>query len=275
MSIVDQWREEGYLIFRDIYEQEEVAKLRLISDDCLSKWRVRSPESGTPGGGPESTVMRHLNHTDYHRDEKANLAYLLDAVAKPNILDIAEDIIGDRPLFRSTSYFFNPISGGVNGNWHRDSQFNNQDDEVEKNIILERAKTGSGLQMQIALAPSDDVEYVPGSHLRWDSEEEYHIRKAEDQKNNTSDEMPGALRVSLEPGDAVIFNPIGLHRGRYHTEPVRRTLMWTYTAESRPNSDYFSMQPWCLEEGYLDGVKSNTREFFEAFISAYAQFWRS
>ena len=39
--------------------------------------------------------------------------------------------------------------------------------------------------------------------------------------------MPGALRVCLQPGDAVLFNAFGFHRGRYHAANPRRTVMWT------------------------------------------------
>ena len=65
----------------------------------------------------------------------------------------------------------------------------------------------NGLQLQIALVPSDDSEFVPGSHLRWDTDAEYRIRKADNCRNWESDETPGALRVALQPGDAVAFNP--------------------------------------------------------------------
>lgn len=79
--------------------------------------------------------------------------------------------------------------------------------------------------MQIALAPSADIEVVPGSHLRWDTPEEYAIRKAAGGANNRSNAMPGAVRVALDPGDAVLFNPMAIHRGRYHANRLRRTLM--------------------------------------------------
>ena len=32
------------------------------------------------------------------------------------------------------------------------------------------------IQAQVALVPNEDVEIVPGSHLRWDSAEEYAVR---------------------------------------------------------------------------------------------------
>ena len=275
MDIKNHWESEGYCIFRAVYDQSAVNRLRLISDGCLEKWRMSNPEEGKENGNEASTVMRHLNHPGYHEEKMENQAYLLDAVAEPIILEKAAELLGDDPLFRTTSYFFNPITGGGDGNWHRDSQFNTAEDEAEQKLIQARIKSGSGIQMQIALAASDDVEFVPRSHLRWDSSEEYRIRKSDDQVHNTSNQMPGAIRIALDPGDAVVFNPMGLHRGRYHIERIRRTLMWTYSKKTMAHQDYFTDQPWCLADNYLQDVKQGTANFFEDFINEYQTFWLS
>jgi ectoine hydroxylase-related dioxygenase (phytanoyl-CoA dioxygenase family) len=197
----------------------------------------------------------------------------MDAVADRKILDVARTILGEEPLFRCTSFFFNPLAGGKDGNWHGDSQFGAPDDAKEQAVIAQLARSGASIQLQIALVPSEDVEYVPGSHLRWDTPEEYQIRKADGGVHNRANHMPGAVRLALDAGDAALFNPYGLHRGRYHTEPLRRTLMFTYTKTSAPHYDYFSAQPWFLDPGYLDGLKPETRAFFEPFVATYRDFW--
>jgi hypothetical protein len=67
---------------------------------------------------------------------------------------------------------------------------------------------------------------------------------------------------------------MGLHRGRYYAEKCRRTFMLTYTrADLKPTEDYFSLQPWCLSEGYLDGVQPETRRFFDEFTQTFGDFW--
>ncbi len=147
--------------------------------------------------------------------------------------------------------------------------------EEERSYLAQQYGKTSGIQMQIALAPTEDIEYVPGSHLRWDTTEEYRIRRADDQANNTSNEMPGFLRLSQEPGDAVLFNPHGLHRGRYHADKIRRTYMLTYQPESSYHADYFSQQPWFLEDGYLDGLRPESGAFYQGFIDKYLSYWES
>ena len=112
MTATEQLETEGYLVFRSVYDGRTADRLRLISDDCLTKWRGCSPEIGKQGGGPESTVMRHLNHTGYFPDKKDRLSDILNAVADPNILEKVAEILGETSLFRGTSYFFNPLFSG-------------------------------------------------------------------------------------------------------------------------------------------------------------------
>ena len=272
-ALQKQWEEEGYVVVRGLFNPNRTALLRDICFDILKQWRVCNPEKGEPGGGPESTVMRHLNHSGYFGDNRAGFVALMQAVADEGVLNLVRIILQGEPLFRCTSLFFNPQENGRDGHWHRDTQFRSETDDEEREKILSRQGFGAGVQLQVALVESDDVEVVPRSHLRWDTDDEYEIRKADEGKNNKSNDMPNALRVSLEPGDAVGFNAAGLHRGRYHTDKVRHTLMLTYTRADVPVRDYFSHQPWFLEPGYLDGLDDQVRHFFDDFVSQYQTDW--
>jgi ectoine hydroxylase-related dioxygenase (phytanoyl-CoA dioxygenase family) len=272
-NLQTQWENEGYVVVRNLFDPGRTERLLNIANRILAQWRTENPETGKPGGPPSATVMRHLNHPGYFRQPAPELGELLDAVADPQVLAIARTILGEEPLFRCTSCFFNPLENSRDGDWHRDSQFGTPDEAEEKKILVQLSRSGTSIQMQIALTPSDDVEVVPGSHLRWDTPAESRIRKADGGTNNRSNEMPGALRLALEAGDAALFNPYGIHRGRYHTDRLRRTLMFTYTKSSAPYRDYFSKQPWFLEPGYLDSAQPATRGFFTPFVEMYRDFW--
>lgn len=270
-----QWINEGCVIVRGMFDPARTAQLHAICDRILEQWRVNNPETDKPGGGPEATVMRHLNHRGYFDDaQTAELTLLMDAVADDKVIGTMRAIFNEEPLFRCTSYFFNPLEGGKDGNWHRDSQFGTPDDAAEQAVLAKAAEEGNSVQMQIALVPSEDIEVVPGSHLRWDTPEEYAIRKADGGANNRSNAMPGAMRVALAPGDAVLFNPMAIHRGRYHANRLRRTLMLTYTKSSEPYVDYFSKQPWFLTPGYLDALSPHARPFFDPFVDMYQTHWQ-
>ena len=272
-SLKEQWDVEGYAVVPGIYNKEITVRLLPVCEAILEQWRKESAEDGKPGGGPQATVMRHLNHPGYFKMHPEWKKLILESVADKRVLDVAREVLGEEPMFRTTSFFFNPIGTSRDGNWHRDSQFRHHDEKEEKAFLERRFGTTSGIQMQIALTPSEDIEYVPRSHLRWDTPEEYHIRRADEQKNNTSNVMPGAIRLKQEPGDAVLFNQLGLHRGRYHTDKRRRTYMLTYMPASAHCIDYFSHQPWFLTTGYLDGLTRSSMLFFERFIDKYRKDW--
>jgi ectoine hydroxylase-related dioxygenase (phytanoyl-CoA dioxygenase family) len=274
-SLSEQWRELGYVVVPQLISAERANALRDMCEAIYAQWRECDPQTGAPGEKPDATVMRHLNHPAYFVERRNALPIILEAAADPNVLGVAQSILGEPPMFRCISLFFNPSGIHLDGNWHRDAQFMTKTDDEERAMILNAGDGGSGMQLQIALAPSEDIEVVPGSHLRWDTPEEYAVRKADGGAHNRSNAMPGAVRVKQQPGDAVLFNAMMLHRGRYHREPVRRTLMLTYTKTSEPWFDYFSDQPWFLQPGYLDGVSAGVRTFYQRFIAQYETNWRA
>ena len=68
------------------------------------------------------------------------------------------------------------------------------------------------MQIQCALVPSRHFEYVRGSHNRWDTPEELHVRKGgETREYRFSDAMPGAERDLLNPGDALVSTATASH----------------------------------------------------------------
>jgi hypothetical protein len=281
LDLRSQMADTGCIFIPKLYDAALTGRMRVICEHVLSQWRIKSAEDGKPGiEDPGSAIMRHLNHPGYFAGRREWLVELLDAVADPRVLGVVREVFQDEVLFRCTSLFMNPLETSRDGNWHRDSQFVTPTEEADRAMVEElagevkRTRTTTTLQLQIALVPTDDSEYVPGSHLRWDTPEENFIRKADGGKHCTSSLMPGAARTHQEPGDAAAFNAFGLHRGRYHADRYRRTLMLTYTAMgTKRTRDYFSDQPWCLEPGYLDGVKPETRVLFERFIQEYRDYW--
>jgi hypothetical protein len=252
----------------------QTTRLRRTCDQVLEQWRRRDPQTGR-ASDPNATVMRHLNHPDYFVGGAPGLGDVFELAAHPKLLDLARTLLGEEPMFRCTSYFMNPLEISLDGEWHRDSQYETADEASERELVLRGGDTGAGVQLQVALVPSDDVEIVAGSHLRYDTPEEYAIRRADGGKNNRSNSMPGSTRAALAAGDAAAFNSLAVHRGRYHKDKLRRTVMLTYTKSSRPRCDYFSNQPWFLNPAYRARIPPAAEDFFAKFIATYAHFWRS
>jgi ectoine hydroxylase-related dioxygenase (phytanoyl-CoA dioxygenase family) len=273
-DLKEQWAKEGYVVVRGAFDARFNERVRAISEDILGQWRANDPDTGKKAVIGDMPVMRHLNRPEYFKaGSRQAFSDFMDAIAHENILSVARMLLGENMLFRCASLFFNPDQGNLDGNWHRDTQFITKSEAADRALVENNDPRQMGAQIQVALAPSEDIEVVPGSHLRWDTPEEYAVRLADGKKNCRSNAMPGALRVSLQAGDAVMFNPVAHHRGRYHADKLRRSLMLTYTTRESANFDYFTNQKWFLDENYLAGLKTATRAFFQPFISAFKDKW--
>jgi ectoine hydroxylase-related dioxygenase (phytanoyl-CoA dioxygenase family) len=278
MSLREHWDTQAYIVVRRLIEPSEAAAMLDLCEDILQQWRAgKGPERNESAGVRQAVSMRHLNHPLYFKERPEDFPMMMDLIADERVLSVVREIVGAEPMFFCTSMFFNPLENSHDGNWHRDSQFVTKSEEEEKQFLWNEHRH-TGVQFQIALVPSEDSEVVPGSHLRWDTSEEYHIRKSDGGQHCRSNDMPGAVRVRLEPGDAIAFNPLALHRGRYHTDKLRRTFMPTYTSpvgELKPDySNYFTYQPWFLEPDYLAPLKPQTKAFFQRFVDTYRGSWQ-
>jgi len=272
-SIYQQFREEGYVILPQVFHGKQLDQLRQACDHVLGQFTA---EHDAQHPGQDFNRMSHLTDSRWHHDSREHLHTLLETIADPRCLGYVEQIFDGPSLFYSTQYFVNPRFSSKEGNWHRDVQFLTKTDEEEKERIASQAREGArGIQFQLALVDNADVEYVPYSANRYDSPEEYFIRKADNGIHNRDEGMPNALRVELKAGDAVIFNPNGLHRGRYSQKNPRRTLMITYSPQTFPQYTNWSFQPWFLEKGYMNGVSPRAQSYLQEFIHTYRDYWNS
>ena len=266
-------KEHSLAVVRGLFDPATVERLRQIGERVMAQWRS-APRCDNPLVGPEAGYMRHPNDPEYHRGHPGDLAFLLNAIAAPQVVTAIGEALDEEFIFAMASLYFNPSGHTEDGFWHKDKI--GAEADVSKNPA-----TGAGLQMQIALVPSDDLELVPGSHLRDYSPAEHAICVADGGLHNRSNEMPGAVRVALEPGDAALFTQLCIHRGRYHTDKPRHTLMVSvkkkaaveHTLRER-GLDYASDQPWFLHPNYLSGVEPEARAFYQQFIDSYGSHWR-
>ena len=266
---------DGIAIVRRAFTGSEVVELLPLCSTIRRQWLECDPLTGQPGGDERSEAcMRHVNHPSYFEKDPKRLRLILEACANKTIISALRKAWRAEPVFRSTTLFFTPRTDQP-ANWHRDSQFAHSDPADERKTILRLASGGGSVaQIQLPLIDSDDLEYVPGSQRRWDTPEESRIRLSIDPGTRCNEELPGSVRCAVKAGDAVIFDPYGIHRGRYSAGSQRMTLMVTFVqASSRPEIDRFSFQPWFLSNGYLDGLSPHANAVYQRFIERYGNLW--
>lgn len=264
--------EEGLQVVPQVFDGADLDRLRRAAEYARDAY-LRRIDKAHPGHR-NSNMFFQVHNLELHSDTREHLLAILEGAADPRCLGPVESVFEGPSLFRCTTLFFNPRFDSREGNWHRDMQFllSTEDelrDWIESNRRGETAHPVDGIQFQVALVDNDDVEYVPFSATRYDSPEELRIRTSKDGAHDTDADMPDANRIALRAGDALIFNPNGLHRGRYHVDIPRLTLMYTYTPAVKPRADEFAFQPWFLDSTYTAGLSARAQLFFDQFVEQY------
>ena len=122
---------------------------------------------------------------------------------------MVNSVITANPAFMNTQLFFDPFDRQQKDFWHRDCQYD-FDIEEQKEVVLGTQV----LHLRVPLFDELGMEVVPGSHKRWDNEEEYNVRQEENGKSSNDDISTGK-KIKLAAGDLLFFSADMIHRGLY------------------------------------------------------------
>ncbi len=281
----EQFRREGYVVLQGVFA-DRVDELARIGERMIDQFRNADTEDEVPGKkryGPRVRSILHMNHPRWHRGRPQDLTAILNAVSDPQVTAMADALLEEPAIFQQANFYMNPEESWEGG-WHRDGQYDIYDilDKEKQIAVMEAdAVPAREVHMHIALWPSAAFEMVPGSHRRWETDEQYDIRM----NDYFSDAMPGRMPVKLEAGDVGFVHVNSIHRGLYPSDVRRRTIFVTWGIASRPRTpnreDMMTLcgavptfQPWFNWPGYLEGVSPAAREVFERFIKLYQDSWK-
>jgi hypothetical protein len=259
-KIETAWRARGIVVIPGFVDAQEVEALRRICDDVLEQSIVEDQRRA------DARNIAYLTEPRYFIGRESELLKLLEFIADARIVSLLTQIAGETPLFHNTQYFHNPRTNSHDGEWHRDTQFLAHDNELESKRMMQT----TGVHFRVAFLPDRQLEYVPGSELRWDLPEELAIRKGE---NPTRPDMPGGERIELGAGDACLFHGWGIHRGTYRREVPRRTLDVIYGWGGV--FDWAPPPATCFrDKDLLAHLSPGARKFFDYFIRNYEASWK-
>jgi ectoine hydroxylase-related dioxygenase (phytanoyl-CoA dioxygenase family) len=259
-KIVAAWRARGIVVIPGFVDAQEVEALRCICDDVLEQSIAEDQRRA------DARNIAYLTEPRYFVERESDLMKLLEFVADDRIVSLLTQIAGEIPLFHNTQYFHNPRTNSHDGEWHRDTQFLAQDEELERKRISQT----TGVHFRVAFLPDRQLEYVAGSEQRWDSPEELAVRKGD---NPTRPDMPGGERIELGAGDACLFHGWGIHRGTYRREVPRRTLDVIYGWGGV--CDWAPPPPTCFrDKDLLARLSPGAQKFFDYFIRSYEATWK-
>lgn len=213
------YRENGFVIVRNLFSAEEAALLRraMEEDPAIAAHSLIRPD--TEGGGTRISLWNRAGDSVYGL-----------AARSARVVDTVEMLIGEPVYhFQSKLTAKDPFGGGA-WEWHQDYGYWYYNGCLRPDM----------LSMMIALDRSDRdngcLQVVQGSHKLGRID---HVQVSEKQNSADPARMDHILKrhavvhCELDPGDALIFHANTLHRSDQNLSPNRRwTLIICYNAVS-------------------------------------------
>jgi len=196
--------ENGYAILRNFYSEQQLQPLQGVLQDFHQQWLVDNSDSYHKYA-INSASITHVNGL-----APAQRAQLFSFIGSHKLNDTLLQILPGEPAFMNTQLFFDPFNAQQKNYWHRDIQFNPIAIEKQQAML----RSSNVIHFRIALKPERGLELVPGTHLRWDTPEEYAVR-TEAQGASVSDDLAQGQTIALAAGDLLIFSANMIHRGLY------------------------------------------------------------
>lgn len=216
MSPLEQYERNGYVVFRDFFIDQEVSLIDSLVDPIYQHWRTKNA----------AVIFQHklvnmhsLTRPEYFLQDDERRVELFEAIASQKLVEALEQMFGNDLYFHNTQLFFNPSNPERLPYWHRDMQFSPIEDALQN----EQQDKMLSLHVRIPLLDEKGLELIPGTHKRWDTEEERKVRLELDGRKN-HESLDGAELIDLRVGDVLIFNAQMIHRGNYQLNSERKAL---------------------------------------------------
>ena len=202
----DFYLKNGYTVFRDFFSPKTIRQLTTILMDFHQQWIADNYDFYNHNG----INSAYITGTKYLDDLKRQA--LFELIGSNEIMNIAKTIFAKEPMFMNTQLFFDPVNEQQLNYWHRDPQYHLT--LKEQQIALDGPQV---VHFRIPLIDERGIELIPGTHKRWDSDEELDVRLAENGRKN-SDDLSSGSTIALASGDLLVFSANMIHRGLYGGE---------------------------------------------------------
>ena len=209
------FQENGYLIVKNFFSEEEITKLQSLVEPVFESW---FSENEATIQKQQLVNMHSLSEARYFSDSSQRVTFF-NELCSTKLIRFLEEICGENLRFNNTQLFFNPTNELKKPYWHRDLQYF----PITAEQQIEAMSDLRALHLRIPLLAEKGLELIPGSHRRWDTELEDKIR-FEKGGYTSAHPLPDAELIELEPGDILIFNAQMLHKGVYDLNEERKAL---------------------------------------------------
>jgi len=199
----NSYHEQGYFVIRDYFNAAEISALRKVILKFHEAWK-KDNEQFYQEEAFNSSLITGSQYLAY--DDRVKL---FNFISSKKIMNIVDSVMAANPAFMNTQLFFNPVNPLQKDFWHRDCQYD-YDVEDQKQVIQETQV----VHFRIPLFDELGMELVPGTHKRWDNEEEFDVRQ-EEKGRVSSEGLSTGKKIKLAAGDLLVFSADMIHRGIY------------------------------------------------------------
>lgn len=198
-----QYDEVGFFALRDFFNATEILSLRRVILTFHERWKADNAQFYNEEAFNSSLITgsQYLSEIDRVK--------LFNFISSEKMLGVIKTVIPNHPVFMNTQLFFNPVNPQQKDFWHRDCQYDH-DVESQKRIIQETQV----VHFRVPLFDELGLELIPGTHNRWDTDEEFNVRE-EINGCNSYDSLTSGKKIRLSAGDLLVFSADMIHRGLY------------------------------------------------------------
>lgn len=197
------YAENGYFVIRNYFDDAQITALREVVLTFHELWKTDNQDFYQTEAFNSSLITGSEYLKEHHRTA------LFEFISSEKLMAVIDTLIPNKPAFMNTQLFFNPVNPQQKDFWHRDCQYD-YDIEDQMRVILETQV----LHLRVPLFDELGMEIIPGTHKRWDNEQEYNVRQEVNGKVS-SDDLCGGEKIPLAAGDLLVFSADMIHRGLY------------------------------------------------------------
>ena len=197
------YNHHGYFVIRDYFDADEILALRKVILKFHQGWKSDNAIFYQQEAFNSSLITgsKYLAFDDR--------VLLFNFISSKKIMAVVESVIPTKPAFMNTQLFFDPFNHQQDNFWHRDCQYDHGVAGQKKAIHETQV-----LHLRVPLFDELGLELVPGTHKRWDSEEEFDVR-LERNSRLSSENLSTGKKIKLGAGDLLVFSADMIHRGLY------------------------------------------------------------
>lgn len=198
----NDYENNGYLILKNAFDASEIGRLREVLIQFHRSWIQENSKLYAEGAINSAylTAKKHL------KDAEREL--LFQFIGSNKLMDVVTSILSNA-TFMNTQLFFDPVNESQRNYWHRDPQYHMSVDQQKEALLGPNV-----IHFRIPMVDKPGVELIPGTHRRWDSDEELDVRLEQNGHKNYED-LPAGVRIPLNAGDLLVFSAHMIHRGLY------------------------------------------------------------